>query len=549
MNGAQYIADFLIRKNVRHVFGYQGGAVMRILDAIASTGKIEYIQTYHEQAAAMAADAYARVSGEIGVAISTSGPGATNMITGIAGAQIDSVPCLFITGQDFSHVLDKKDGVRSNGFQDVDIALMVKPVTKYSATVFSAKDIPNELEKAYQIAMDGRKGAVLLDIPIDVQMEECSEQVSPSPVLQPIGDWAKLTSPTRGEVIEMLEAAKRPVILVGGGVRLGNAVEEFEEFASTNKIPVVSTLNGLDVYEKSVGFAGLFGNLPANLTVHNADLLLVFGARLGRQHTGKNIKDYTSAKIVHVDIEKGELNRVFDEDLSIHADIKLFLQQLNNEKLSLQNYDNWWAKIEEWKNENDFMVLPRNVGAFLSMTFDEDAIFTSDVGQNQMWVAQGLRLKQEQRLLNSAGFGAMGYSLPAAIGAKIAAPDRKVICFTGDGGFQMNMQELMLISKYKLNIKIVIFNNNTLGMIRYMQDRFYEGRHIGTDEKDSACVNLKKLAEAYYLSYVDAADEKALKKALASDEACIIELKLDRDTKTVNRNECAEIFNKEKIDA
>lgn len=555
MNVAQYVAKFLIDKKVRHVFGYQGGAILKLVEEIVATGHIEFVQNYHEQASAFCADAYSRVTGNLGVAMATSGPGATNLITGIANAHLDSIPTLFITGQDYTANITKNNGARQNGFQDLDIVSVVKPITKYAALVTNASQIRYELEKAYWLATSGRPGAVLLDIPIDVQFAN----IEPGSLEGFAGSADPACTFETANVINQIRKAQRPVILVGGGVNISNARDEVRELVSLTNIPVISTLNGLDVVEGNYGFAGLHGNTAANLAVSNADLLLAFGCKFGQRQVGKVPEKYTKARIVHVDIDKNEVQRIFHDQPAINADLRVFLRALNAELRDVERPDHhkWHETIRSWVTKyranaylNKECVDPVRVVEEMLPFLTHEAILTNDVGQNQMWVSQAFRVRTGQRLLNSCGLGSMGYSLPAAIGAKTAFPGRQVIAFTGDGGLQMNIQELMLIGQRQLGIKCVVFNNNTLGMIREVQLRYYNGHYHGANQKEFACVDLGKLAQTYGIGYrrIEALkDVPEIQSALADDKPYIIEISLPLDTQLSNRYDEAQFFEIEQI--
>jgi acetolactate synthase I/II/III large subunit len=555
MNLAQYVAQFLVAKKVRHVFGFQGGAILKLLDEMVATGQIEYLQNYHEQASAFCADAYSRVTGNLGVALATSGPGATNLITGIANAQFDSIPTLFITGQDYTTNVLRDNGARQNGFQDLDIVSIVRPITKYAIQVTDAARIRYELEKAYWMAKSGRPGAVLLDIPIDIQFKD----VNPATMEGFPTDHDSFHNIDTTEIVRLIEGARRPVILIGGGVRVANAHEEVQRLAALSRIPVICTVNGLDVVEGNYGFSGLHGNTCANLAVQNADLLLALGVRFGQRQVGKVPETYTRAKIVHVDIDDRELGRIFADELSIRADLKPFLRQLLADlaKRALSDSSEWHEQIRLWRQKyrtnaylNKEQVDPVQAVEAIMPLLTNEAIITSDVGQNQMWVAQGFRGKAGQRLLNSCGLGSMGYSLPAAIGAKTACPDRQVIAFMGDGGLQMNLQELQFIAQRQLDIKCIVFNNNTLGMMREVQKRYYNEHYYGANPREFACVHLARLAHAYDLGYhrIDSlASIARLGTVFADDRPCIVDIAVALDSQLSNRYDEAAFFERERI--
>lgn len=543
MTVADYIASFLAERSITHVFGYQGSAVTKILDAIVSAGKIRYIQNFHEQGSAFCADGHARISGNIGVALATSGPGATNLITGIANAQFDSVPALFITGQDYSTRIKKPTGVRLNGFQDLDIVSVVHPLTKYAVQLSRPEDVRRVFEKAFREATSGRPGAVLVDVPIDVQFAkvdaECLEGDAEE-TMQP-----KIATEQKRKFLELLSDAHQPIALIGGGVRLSGAGPALKEFLKKSGIPAVATLNGLDSGISCTGLAGLYGNSHSNLAVYHSDLLLVCGARLGQQHIGKIRERYTKAKIVHVDIDPLELGRAAEETLSICGDLKTFFEEINP-LLPPTDFSAWSKQISAWEKEygGNVDLLPESglvPTAFLRDLYAaaaNAAVFVGDVGQNQMWLAQTFDSSRNLRLLNSSGLGSMGYALPAAVGAAFAAPGRQIVCVTGDGGFQMNMQELGVISLHGVPVKCVVMNNGTLGLIREVQVRYYHSHFYGTREEDFRCVDPEKIATAYGLKYLrieSGYDASALKNALEDESPWIIDVRLNPKSKLLNR--------------
>lgn len=555
MNVAAYLAKFLVEKNVRYVFGFQGGAILKLLDEMIATGAIQYVQNYHEQASAFAADACSRITGNIGVAIATSGPGATNLITGIANAQLDSVPAMFITGQDYTANITANSGTRQNGFQDLDIVSLVKPITNYAVMLTDPKRVRYELEKAYWYATAGRPGAVLVDIPIDVQFME----IDPEELQGFVPKEVKAEPLDIMPVIKAIGKAKRPVILVGGGVHSAKAERTVKDFITLTKIPVVSTANGLDSAEGGFGFAGLHGHTYANLAVQNADLLIALGVRFGQRQVGKEPSAYTHAKVIHIDIDRNELSRIFPYEIAIQSDLKIFLEQINRglAGVALPDFSGWIGKISEWKQKYHSNVYINKKGLdpvkavekITSMCAD-DAVFTSDVGQNQMWVAQGFQMQGMRRLLNSCAHAAMGYSLPAAVGVKTVCPRKQVICFTGDGGLQMNLQELIFVGHRRVGIKCIVFNNGTLGMMREVQLRYFQGHYYGSNRNEFICCNLQKVADTFGLGYrcigsLDAID--SLNEVLSDENPYIIELPLELDSLLTNRYDEADFFVKERI--
>lgn len=557
MKLAEYVAQFLVERGVRHVFGMQGGAVLKLVDCFVNTGKIDYVHNFHEQASAFCADAYARIKGDVGVAIATSGPGATNLVTGIANAQLDSIPVLFITGQEFSHRIKSRDDIRSNGFQDLDIVSIANPITKYAVRLVDPRMIAYELGKAFYLAKSGRPGSVLIDIPIDLQFAD----VDPSALIQFVPPVSNDEGNNIGREIDaffrLMESSKRPLILAGGGIRLAGAIQEFLAFIHLTEFPYVVTLNGLDVGGEAIGFAGLYGNPAPCLALANADLLIVLGSRLGQHQVGKTQKDYTRANIVHVDIDEEELGRCVDEVLSIKANLKEFLARVNarlNQNISLVCSD-WKQKISVWKERySDFqqrsdcnyegvspLALIRSCSSYLT----PDAVITADVGQNQMWLAKAIELSAGQRLLNSSGLGSMGYSLPAAIASKIVSPNSQVVAFMGDGGLQVNLQELGVILLRNLNIKIFVIDNNALGLIKTSQDKYFDGRHIGSAAPFFGSPDLSKLAGAYGMSYrciSSDSDLSGLREIFEMDSACLTRVVVSSDYPLCTRFDYAAVF-------
>lgn len=548
MIGAKYIAHFLKEKQIKHIFGYQGGAIAKILDEICLENYTRYIQNYHEQASAFAASGYAKTNNQVGVAIATSGPGAINLLGGLVDAYCDSVPCLFITGNDYLKNIKNNPGVRLNGFQDLNIASIVKDITKYSVMIENINDLPLELEKCYQIALSGRKGPVLIDIPLDIQFQEINSDFANNLKYEIVEDY-NCELDKIPDILKLLNVSKKPVILCGGGVVSAGAKEDLNELIKISNIPVVATSNGLGSCDNLVGFSGLHGNTSANLAIFNADLLLIFGARMGQRQVGKNIEQYTKAKIVHIDIDKKELGRIFQDSLKIYADLKKFIQNLNKSLINtkLPNYQDWHKEISmlQSKYENNIYCnqdcSPIYIIDKIIKSIKDDAIITLDVGQNQMWVSQVCKLKEKQKILSGIGYGSMGCSIPYAIGASYASKNHKqIISFNGDGGFQMNMQELMLIADKKLNIKIIILNNNGLGLIRESQDRYMNSRYYGVDLNYVKCPNLSLLAEAYEISYLkieknNEFSEIDIRNLLNKNEPSIIEILIDSDANLLNK--------------
>ncbi|MFC5404963.1 thiamine pyrophosphate-binding protein [Cohnella soli] len=523
MKAAAYVVDFLAKAGVRHVFEMAGGAIAHLLDALAEREDIVAVPVRHEQAGAFAAEGYARAGGSIGVAMATSGPGALNLLTGIGSCYFDSVPCLFLTGQVNTYEYKFEDPVRQNGFQETDIVAVARPLTKYATLVTDASKLRYELEKAVHIATSGRPGPVLLDIPMDVQRAE----VDPD---QLIGffDGEALTAarlekealvPEEDDVkmtVKLLRQAVRPLILVGGGVRAAGADEELRSWLAASEVPTVCSLMGLDSvgtdYRWNLGLIGSYGHRYANLALANCDCLLVLGSRLDTRQTGTQPETFArGAKIVHVDVDKTELGRKVKAELTVRADAKAFLQRLAE---AWQATEGISASIwETWKDRLAYQRIRYPSGALTSKEVEEgidpnrlmeklgevvggDAVVCLDVGQHQMWASQSLPLRSGARLLNAGGMGAMGFGLPAAIGAAFARPDARIFVLAGDGGLQVNVQELQTIVHWHLPIAIIVVNNRSLGMVRQFQDLYFGGRRVSTVDGYS-CPDFVRVAEAY----------------------------------------------------
>lgn len=527
MKGCDYISKLLLSEGVTHVFGYQGGAVTPLIDAFARAG-LKYVQCRHEQASGFAADAYARLTGKCGVVVVTNGPGATNVITAVANAHLDSVPVLFITGQ--VNVSDMKtENVRQNGFQEIDTVSMAKPVTKYAARIMEKSVLRNEFSKAFRIACSGRKGAVLIDLPMNLLFEDIPD-IMPS---QEPEVGTELDDETAQTVAKMLKRAERPVIVAGGGIRSAGAEKELAAFVRKTKIPVVRTLMGYDIYtQTNAGFSGNYGLPCANNAIYQSDLILALGTRLAKRQVGKCFADYApAAKIVHVDIDKAELEHVVRPDIAICCDVSVFLKKMNALAV-MTNIKRWTVQIEQWKKEK-LPSKPVDIVRKISAFAPAKCVVTTDVGQNQMWVAQGWQLKKGQRFLTSGGLGCMGFSLPAAIGAA-AAGSKRIIAFTGDGGLQMNLQELQTVAEQKTPVKLFVFNNHSLGMIAEGQMKYHNGRFVGTKNGYSV-PDLGKTALAFGWKYAryDSCD---IKQILESKASVLVEIPLkDKVTRAFTR--------------
>jgi len=492
MKVTTYIAQFLKKKGIDTVFELQGGMITRIIDALHHEGGIKIISMHHEQAAAMAADAYGRITNKPGIALATSGPGATNLLTGIGNCFFDSVPAIFITGQVNINEQKGDRPTRQVGFQETDIVSMAKPITKEVYAVKTAEEIPFIFEEAYRIATSGRPGPVLIDIPMNIQNERID-----LPVLKTNTIVTEVNTTEQQiffqDYLSVLKNSKRPLILVGRGIRSSGSVEQFQNFLQKYKIPVVTSLLGFDVlsynHSQRIGFIGTYGNRWANYALGSCDLLLVLGSRLDLRQTGSDIPSFQNGKaIYHIDIEQAELNNRITGCKTLKSDLSNFFTQIENLDSAYQAPITWLNEIEEKKQarldtnelENITGINPNVFIHQLAKKSQQAKVFTTDVGNNQMWSSQSLELNENQLFLTSGGMGAMGYALPAAIGASITLGNAPVVCIVGDGGVQINIQELQTIRRNNLPIKIVIFNNHCLGMIRQFQDSYFNSCYQST---------------------------------------------------------------------
>ena len=492
MKVTTYIAHFLKEKGIDTVFELQGGMITRIIDALHHEGGIKIVSMHHEQAAAMAADAYGRITNKPGIALATSGPGATNLLTGIGNCYFDSVPAIFITGQVNLNEQKGDRPTRQLGFQETDIVSMAKPITKEAYAVKTAKEIPYIFEEAYRIATSGRPGPVLIDIPMNIQNEKIEV-----PALNET-DFISEEDTTAQQTffqnyLDALKNCKRPLILIGRGIRSSGTVELFLKFLEKYRIPVVTSLLGFDVlpykHPQRIGFIGTYGNRWANYALGSCDLLLVLGSRLDLRQTGSDIVSFQNKKVFyHVDIEQAELNNRITGCHTLLTDLSDFFTRIEILETSYKAPSNWINEIEEKKQtrldtnelENISGINPNVFIHQLSQASQQAKSFVADVGNNQMWTSQSLEVNENQLFLTSGGMGAMGYSLPAAIGASITLGNAPVVCIAGDGGFQINIQELQTIRRNNLPIKIVILNNHCLGMIRQFQDSYFDSCYQST---------------------------------------------------------------------
>ena len=505
IKGARIVLETLHRLGVTDMFGYPGGAVIPIFDEIYSFPEIKHYFVRHEQGAAHAADAYARVSGKVGVCLATSGPGATNLVTGLMTAYMDSVPMIAITGQ-VGRMLIGKDS-----FQEADIQGITMPITKHNYLVQDIKDLPRIIKEAYHIASTGRPGPVLIDIPKDIQttsipMDEYNTLYSAPIHLEGYTtEWPNHVAQVE-EAAALIKAAKKPMIIAGGGAIRSGAAEALKALAEKTQIPVATTLMGLGAFpsdhDQALGFIGMHGTVASNFASEEADLVIAAGIRFHDRYTGLPSKFLPNAKVIQIDIDPAEMNKNCAVDLPIVGDLKEVLSDLTSLVEAGQHQD-WLTQIKVWKEEypmevppaKDDRLMPQAVLEAVDQVLKGEAIIVTDVGQHQMWAAQYLTCKAPKTWCTSGGAGTMGYGLPAAMGAAVAAPHKTILLIVGDGGFQMTSEELMMMSQYDLNVKIVLINNGYLGMVRQWQELFNDRRYSFVDLAVSPDFN--KLAEAY----------------------------------------------------
>ncbi|WP_136479135.1 biosynthetic-type acetolactate synthase large subunit [Acetivibrio thermocellus] len=540
LSGAQAIVKALELEGVEVVFGYPGAAICPFYDALMES-KIRHILTRHEQGAAHAASGYARTTGRVGVCVATSGPGATNLITGIADAYMDSIPLVAITGQVNSELIGR------DVFQEADITGATDPFCKHNYLVKNAKDLPRVLKEAFYIASTGRPGPVLIDVPIDVQTKEINFEYPESVDIKGYKPNLKGHSLQIKKIAQAIEKAKKPVICAGGGVINSNASEELLTLSRKCGIPVVTTLMGIGSvpydYELNLGMLGTHGVYIANYAVNNADLLIIIGARVADRAISNPQQISKRKQIVHIDIDPAEIGKNIDVSIPVVGDVKQVLKELID--ISQKGDTEEWIKTTQKEREKRAekpeprpgigFVNPKYLLSVLTGLLGDDDIITTEVGQNQIWAANYFGVKKPRTFITSGGLGTMGYGLPAAVGAKIGCPDRKVVCVGGDGSFQMNMQELGTIKQNRLGVKVILFNNSRLGMVRELQKTKYCGRYFQVFLDDNP--DFIKLFDAYGFKGRriddDSQVEDALKEMLSDDKPYLLECKIDPEESTL----------------
>ena len=519
LNGARILCESLIKEGVEVIFGFPGGSVLPLYDVLPRYPQLRHILVRHEQGAAHAADAYARVTGKVGVCLATSGPGACNLVTGIANAHLDSSPVVAITGQVARPFIGK------DAFQEIDITGITVPITKHNYLVLKADEIAMVVKEAFHIAGTGRPGPVLLDIPRDVFIEEATFEYPEKVELHGY-------KPTlRGHAVQIKKAAKliaeskRPVILAGRGVIISGAYEELRGLAEKAQIPVITTLLGISSFpedhELSLGMMGMHGTAYANLAVDGSDLIISIGMRFDDRATGRVSGFAPHAQVIHIDVDPAEIGKNVRVTVPIVGDVKNILRALNKQ-LEAQKHLAWIGQVEEWRRAHPLhidhdadKIQPQYVVSKICEVTQGNAIITTGVGQNQMWAAQHFCYRKPNSFVSSGGLGTMGFELPAAIGAKVGRPDETVWAIAGDGGFQMTIQELGTAVQDNVAVKIAILNNGYLGMVRQWQDLFYERRYVATPLSSPDFV---KVAEAYGMPGIRVTDKSkvvsAIKKAM-----------------------------------
>jgi len=538
LKGAEILMHCLEKEGVDVVFGYPGGAVLPIYDALYDS-KIRHILARHEQGAVHAADGYARASGKVGVCIATSGPGATNLVTGIATAYMDSIPMVCLTGQVASSLIGK------DAFQEADITGITLPITKHNYQLERTEDLAKMIKEAFYIARTNRPGPVVVDLPKDlmakmIEFEDNDEEVA-------IRGYRVMKGVNSGQIVnaaEMINQAQRPVIYAGGGVIASGGATELKEMAEKCRIPVTTTLMGMGAFPGnsylSLGMLGMHGTRYANYAIGECDVLIAVGVRFDDRVTGKLETFAPNAKIIHMDIDAAEIGKNVSVDVPIVGDVKEALKSLLPRLQAKEELGEWHQIISRWKDEfplrygkpSEGRIMPQHIVEKIYDLTQGDAIITTEVGQNQMWAAQYYQYRHPRSFISSGGLGTMGYGFPAAIGAKIACPDKTVIDIAGDGSIQMNIQELGTAVQYKIPVIICILNNQYLGMVRQWQELFHEGRYSFTDMSHQP--DFVKLAEAYgavgmRVNRTEEVERALLEALQVTDRPVIIDFQVERE--------------------
>ena len=540
ISGAEAVVRCLLAEGADLIYGYPGGAIMPVYDELYKfQDQLHHVLTRHEQGATHAAQGFARTSGKVGVAIATSGPGATNLVTGIADAQIDSTPMVCITGQVASHLLG------SDAFQETDIIGISTPVTKWNYQITKASEIPEIIAKAFYIARSGRPGPVLIDITKDAQFDTFDFTYKKCTGIRSYAPYPKLSSTDLEQALELIDQAEKPFVVWGQGVILGNAEEEFKTFLETSGIPAAWTILGLSAlstdHPSNRGMVGMHGNYAPNLLTNECDLLIAIGMRFDDRVTGDLNTYAKQAKIIHLELDPAEINKNVTVDVTLHADCKISLQELNK-RIKPKTYPDWIARFDALdKIEYDKVIksdlLPKKEGLTMGESVEminkhskNDAVIVTDVGQHQMVACRYAKFSQSKSNVTSGGLGTMGFALPAAIGAKMGAPHREVVAVIGDGGYQMTIQELGTIYQQQIAVKIVVLNNDFLGMVRQWQQLFFDKRYASTEMVNPDFVTI---AQGFRIKAkrVEKREEldAAVKEMMASKEPYFLEVCVEKE--------------------
>ena len=540
ISGAEAVVRCLLAEGADLIYGYPGGAIMPVYDELYKfQDQLHHVLTRHEQGATHAAQGFARTSGKVGVAIATSGPGATNLVTGIADAQIDSTPMVCVTGQVASHLLG------SDAFQETDIIGISTPVTKWNYQITKASEIPEIIAKAFYIARSGRPGPVLIDITKDAQFDTFDFTYKKCTGIRSYAPYPKLSSTDLEQALELIDQAEKPFVVWGQGVILGNAEEEFKTFLETSGIPAAWTILGLSAlstdHPSNRGMVGMHGNYAPNLLTNECDLLIAIGMRFDDRVTGDLNTYAKQAKIIHLELDPAEINKNVTVDVTLHADCKISLQELNK-RIKPKTYPEWIARFDALdKIEYDKVIksdlLPKKEGLTMGESVEminkhskNDAVIVTDVGQHQMVACRYAKFSQSKSNVTSGGLGTMGFALPAAIGAKMGAPHREVVAVIGDGGYQMTIQELGTIYQQQIAVKIVVLNNDFLGMVRQWQQLFFDKRYASTEMVNPDFVTI---AQGFRIKAkrVEKREEldAAVKEMMASKEPYFLEVCVEKE--------------------
>ena len=549
MNGSQIFIEALKKENVEVMFGYPGGAVLPLFDEIYDAD-FRFILTRHEQGAVHAADGYARATGKVGVCIATSGPGATNLVTGIANAYMDSIPIVAFTGQVKTFLIG------NDAFQEADVTGITRPITKHNFLVKDVKELACIIQEAFHIASTGRPGPVVVDIPVDVQLHEADFKY---PKVCNIRSYKPTLRGHPGQIkkaAKVISQSKKPVIYAGGGVVISGANKELNELAQKIKVPVTMTLLGLGGFdglsELSLGMLGMHGTVYANHAIMDSDLIIAVGARFDDRVTGKIDAFAPHAKIIHIDIDPSSISKNINVDIPIVGDCKNILRELIDDIKKAPDTSSWLKQIEEWKrkgplkyNSSGDKIKPQYVVEQIDKLTKGEAIICTEVGQNQMWAAQWFKYRKPRTFISSGGLGTMGFGFPAAMGAQIGCPDKTVFNIAGDGSIQMNIQEMMTVVTEKIPVKIAILNNGYLGMVRQWQELFYKKRYSSTPITSPDFV---KLAEAYGAKGIRVTKkedvQKAIKEAIDTDGPVIIDFVVEPEENVLPMVPAGEAINR-----